>query len=178
MISTLAALIRACLRQWLVVALLSAALMLGIAHAFETFGGMAPCHLCLEQRTVYWAAMAIAAVGIALRFTPLGRRADRVFAGALTVTFLVGMGIAIQHAGGEWGFWKLPATCLAGNTSAAGIEADIQAMLSGAKMKVPSCDKPAWVFLGLSMAGWNALASLKLAAYSAAAALGWEPKGG
>ena len=30
----------------------------------------------------------------------------------------------------------------------------------------PSCDKALWVFLGLSMAGWNALISLKLAVLS------------
>jgi disulfide bond formation protein DsbB len=37
------------------------------------------------------------------------------------------------------------------------------AMLNGtAKIKAPACDKAAWMFLGLSMAGWNALVSLKL----------------
>jgi disulfide bond formation protein DsbB len=42
--------------------------------------------------------------------------------------------------------------------------------LHGARLAIPSCDKPAWVFAGLSMAGWNALASLILAALSIAAA--------
>jgi disulfide bond formation protein DsbB len=39
--------------------------------------------------------------------------------------------------------------------------------LNGAKVAAPRCDKAAWVFLGLSMAGWNALISLKLAGWSA-----------
>ena len=39
-------------------------------------------------------------------------------------------------------------------------------LLGGAKIAPPACDKAAWVFLGLSMAGWNALASLGLTALS------------
>ena len=31
----------------------------------------------------------------------------------------------------------------------------------------PHCDEAAWRFLGLSMAGWNVLISLKLAVWSA-----------
>src|SRR3954470_5496264 len=93
------------LRFWLWAALLSSALMLAIAHAFETFGGLAPCILCLQQRDVYWTAMGVAAVGLALGFTPAGRRFERLFAAGLGVIFLVGMGIAIRHAGAEWGWW-------------------------------------------------------------------------
>ena len=46
----------------------------------------------------------------------------------------------------------------------------IGALLAGEEVELPACDKPAWVFLGLSMAGWNALASLALAVLSLAAA--------
>ena len=35
----------------------------------------------------------------------------------------------------------------------------------------PRCDNAAWVFLGLSMAGWNALISLKLAGWTIAWAI-------
>jgi disulfide bond formation protein DsbB len=45
------------------------------------------------------------------------------------------------------------------------------AFLNGAKVRPPSCDKAAWVFAGLSMAGWNALASLGLAGLSVLAAV-------
>jgi len=34
-------------------------------------------------------------------------------------------------------------------------------------MGIPQCDKPAWVFLSLSMAGWNALAAAALTLGSA-----------
>jgi disulfide bond formation protein DsbB len=45
----------------------------------------------------------------------------------------------------------------------------MQRLLRGAAMNIPRCDKPAFVFLGLSMAGWNAVVSLVLAVLSAVA---------
>ena len=44
-------------------------------------------------------------------------------------------------------------------------------MLDGARIRPPACDEAAWVFGGLSMAGWNVLASLALAGLSVVAAL-------
>jgi disulfide bond formation protein DsbB len=163
------------LRRWLWVALLSSALMLAIAHAFETFGGLAPCLLCLQQRDVYWTAMGVAAVGIALGFTPLNDRFERLFAAGLAVIFLVGMGISIRHAGAEWGWWPGPAACAANRTSVTA--ADMAKLLSGARLNMPSCEDAAWrdPVVHLSMAGWNALISLKLAFWSAVAAMGWRP---
>ena len=85
--------------------------------------------------------------------------------GLLAATFLVGLGIAVWHAGAEWKFWPGPKACASagGGASAAGLAA----LMHGAKIAAPHCDEAAWRFLGLSMAGWNALISLKLAAWSA-----------
>jgi disulfide bond formation protein DsbB len=158
------ALIGTILRSWLVLALATSAAMLAIAHAFEIFGHLPPCTLCLYQRDVYWTALPIAAVGVVIERTPLGRLAAP--AGVLlTATFLVGAGIAIWHAGAEWKFWPGPKACssAAGSASAAGLAA----LMNGAKIAIPHCDQAPWRFLGLSMAGWNALISLKLAGWSA-----------
>ena len=57
-------LIRAVLDRWAFWALGSSALMLAIAHAFETFGGYAPCTLCLRAREVYWVAGSLALIAI------------------------------------------------------------------------------------------------------------------
>jgi disulfide bond formation protein DsbB len=43
-------------------------------------------------------------------------------------------------------------------------------LLAGGEAKSPQCDKIVWSFLGLSMAGWNIVASLKLAVWSFIAA--------
>jgi disulfide bond formation protein DsbB len=161
------------LKYWLWTALLTSAAMLAIAHAFETFGGLAPCLLCLRQREVYWVAMAIAAVGIAANVSPLKTRFDRLVFAALALCFAYGLFVAVRHAGAEWKFWPGPAACAANRVTVSA--ADMGALLGGAKLKMPSCEEAAWRFLGLSMAGWNALIYLKLAVWSAVAASKWRP---
>jgi disulfide bond formation protein DsbB len=152
------------LRYWLALALVTSAAMLAIAHGFETFGHLAPCTLCLYQRDVYWTALPIAAVGLVVAASS-ARRLAPLAGGLLAATFLVGAGIAIWHAGAEWKFWPGPKECSSagGGASAAGLAA----LMRGAKVAAPHCDQASWRFLGLSMAGWNALISLKLAGWSA-----------
>jgi disulfide bond formation protein DsbB len=162
--------LRPFLDRWRLCALLAAAAMLAIAHAFETFGGLAPCTLCLKQREVYWAVLALSLAFMALVRTPGGPRWRAATCWVLAAAFLVGCGIAVYHAGAEWKFWPGPQACSsagAGHVSAA----DMADFLNGAKVRPPSCDKAPWVFAGLSMAGWNAVASLGLAALSVLAAL-------
>ena len=159
-------------RQWLWIALIVSAALLAIAHAFETFGHLAPCELCLKQRQVYWLAAGLAAVGLiwkrfAGRFDP-----TRPICLILAAVFLAEAGIAVYHAGAEWKFWPGPAACSGG---VAHVDpAALRRLLSGARMGIPSCDKAAWVFLGLSMAGWNALIAAAMSAGSLAAAVAWR----
>ena len=58
--------LRPILDRWRLFALLASVAMLATAHAFETFGGLAPCELCLKQRTVYWVAGEFAAMSRAI----------------------------------------------------------------------------------------------------------------
>ncbi len=158
------------LDRWRLWALAGSAAMLAIAHGFETFGGLAPCTLCLRQREVYWAAMAAAAAGLILTRLTRGR-GWRIGANAvLAAIFAVGIGYAVYHAGAEWKFWPGPSACASGGAGAVRLE-DLSGLMNGAKVKPPACDQAAWVFLGLSMAGWNALISTKLTVLSLAAAL-------
>ena len=163
-------LIRAVLAHWLLWALFSAALMLAIAHGFETFGGLAPCTLCLKQREVYWVAGTVALVGaVVVRLSGFARW-RWAFDAALALIFTVGLFYAVWHAGAEWKFWPGPTTCSSG-----GAKVDLSSLAAvangTARVKPPACDQAAWVFLGLSMAGWNALISLKLLVLSVLAAL-------
>jgi disulfide bond formation protein DsbB len=156
--------------HWPWLAALISALMLAAAHAFEA-AGYEPCALCYTQRHVYWAAIAVGGIGaLAAHFSKnplLGRAATTL----LGVTFLAGASIAIYHAGAEWKFWPGPSTCA---TTGAGSEVTAESIAAalGAKTKVVPCDEAAWrdPVIGLSMAGWNALASLGLAGVSLAAA--------
>lgn len=152
--------------RWPVVALAASAVMLAAAHAFETFGGLAPCPLCLRQREVYWALIAMTLTGLALwRLVP-----KRRFLVALNVliglVFVVGVVVAFFHAGVEWKIFPPPDGCAGGLPAGDPFElGDLDK-----PMHVPSCTAPPFVIAGLSMAGWNGVISLVLAGFSFAAA--------
>jgi disulfide bond formation protein DsbB len=154
-------------RHWPAIALLASLAMLAVAHAFETFGHLPPCHLCLQQREAYWWASGIAVAGLAARrFAPRIARLPWPEI-LLALAFAVGAAIAVRHAGAEWKWWPGPEGCSGARTVTA---ADILSGLNGGG-RAPRCDEAAWRMFGLSMAGWNAIASTVLAALSAWAAL-------
>jgi disulfide bond formation protein DsbB len=160
----MSAFLRPFLERWRLCALVASLLMLAIAHGFETFGGMAPCALCLRAREVYWVAAALALAGMLVVRMRAGARWRWVFDAGLAAIFAFGVGLAVYHSGVEWKWWPGPTACSGGaGAVSAGQIADL---LQGAKIAPPACDKAAWVFLGLSMAGWNALASLGLTVLS------------
>jgi disulfide bond formation protein DsbB len=154
---------------WPLLAALVSAAMLATAHGFETFGGYAPCLLCLRQREVYWAAMTVGLLGFAAAAVrpTFGRVASILLIGL----FGAGTLVAAFHTGVEWKWWPGPTSCAGprGGDIAATAIADL---LAGAKMRPPSCDVAAWRLFGVSMAGYNALVSAVLTAVSAAAAYG------
>jgi disulfide bond formation protein DsbB len=78
-------------------------------------------------------------------------------------------GIGVFHVGVEQLWWEGLATCTAGSIS--GIStADL--LNPAADVAAPvRCDEIPWAMLGISMAGWNVIVSLGLAAVWVAAAL-------
>lgn len=156
-------------RVWPWLAVLASVAMLGAAHAFERFGGLAPCLLCLRQREVYWLALGM---GLALVLLErFGRRwpslpLARWGLAALAAVFVYGGGLAGYHAGVEWHFWPGPAACA---PSSGGLSARAVLEALGSAQKAPSCDEAPWRLAGISMAGYNALISLGLAIASAIA---------
>lgn len=157
------------LDRWRLSALIAAAALLAIAHGFQTFGGYQPCTLCLRQREVYWVAAGFALVAMAVVRTPAGARLKTLSNLLLGAIFLVGAAVAVYHAGAEWKFWPGPTACSGGGV---GVNADaMAALVGGGQIRAARCDEAPWVFLGLSMAGWNAAAAAVLATLSLAAAL-------
>src|SRR5580692_12010452 len=148
---------------------LSAALAVGVIAAvtlagawyFQLVLGLQPCPLCLEQRYAYYLAVPLAVV-IALA---AGLHAPRaVLICGLVILALVALGNAVlgaYHAGVEWKFWPGPSDCTGpvGNLGSAGTLLD---RLDS--VKVVMCDQVQWTFLGISLAGYNALISLLMAA--------------
>ena len=161
--------LRPFLDRWRLCAVLIAATMLATAHAFQTFGGYAPCTLCLRQREVYWLILGGALGFMVLVRTPGGPRWREATCWVLALLFAASFALATYHAGAEWKFWQGPTACA---SSGGGVSAaDMAAFLGGEKVRPPACDRAPWVLIGLSMAGWNALASLVFAVLSVLAAL-------
>jgi disulfide bond formation protein DsbB len=158
------------LDHWLAWVVFTSVLMLAAAHAFETFGGYAPCTLCLRQREVYWVGGSVALAGLLAKQRLGIGGIDRTLNGLLTFIFAVGAATAIYHAGAEWKFWPGPTTCSGGG----GINVkSLTALANGtAQIKPPACDEAAWRLFGISMAGFNALVSLKLTIFCGLAARG------
>ena len=150
-------------RFWPLLAAAAAAFMLAVAHAFETFGGYPPCELCLQQRDIYWVIVwAGALLFIAALVRPSLLRPICLLLGAL---FLAESAVAAYHAGVEWKWWPGPSSCTGAGVHALSV-ADMSGLLSGKPQHIIQCDVAAWRFLGLSMAGWNALAALKWTLFS------------
>lgn len=125
------------------------------ALAFEHLGGYAPCPLCLMQRYAYYAAIPALFVAMAL-VSEMPRLAGLIFL-AVAFAFLANAGLGVYHAGVEWKFWPGPDTC----ATAQALPANPADLLSGlAETRVVRCDEAAWTLFGLSLAGWNVLASM------------------
>ena len=92
-----------------------------------------------------------------------------VVSAVLALVFAGGFVLAAYHAGAEWKFWPGPASCAAGHVEVT--VADMTRMLHGGPIAAPACDKAAWIFLGISMAGWDGLLFLGLGLVSALAAM-------
>jgi disulfide bond formation protein DsbB len=145
--------------------LAAAVATVGAALFFQHVIGLVPCKLCLIQRQPYYAAIPLA---LALLLLPISDGWRRLGLAALALVFLVSAGLGAYHAGVEWGFFLGPSDCGGGAPPAASGVGDFLKQLE--TTRVVSCTEAAWRFLGLSMAGWNAVVSLGLAAFAGAAA--------
>jgi len=151
----------------LIVAIVGAGAIAG-AWFFELVIGLKPCPLCLEQRVPYYIAIPLALI-VALA---AWRRAPRplVLLGliALALLMLWGAGLGVFHAGVEWKLWAGPTECTGAVDLGTGT--DFMKRLQGG-IVIQRCDEAAWRFLGISLAGYNALIAGALALVAAAGAL-------
>src|SRR4051794_38216538 len=131
------------------------------AWFFQLVLDIRPCPLCLEQRYVYYLAV------------PLGLLVALVASkGAPRPVLLAGLALLAlaapanawlggYHAGVEWGLWQGPTDCT-GPVGDLGRAGNLLERLD--TVKVIRCDEVQWRFLGLSLAGYNVLISLAIAA--------------
>ena len=136
------------LQQARLLALLVPAGLLGGALFSQYVGGLYPCEMCHWQRWPHAAAILLAFGAI---FSPLDAPRTRLLTLLAALAVAISGAIGAFHAGVELGWWEGITQCT--TTGATSLE-DI--------MKVPlvRCDQVQWAFLGISMAGWNAIFSL------------------
>ncbi|ESQ91979.1 disulfide bond formation protein DsbB [Asticcacaulis sp. AC460] len=161
-------------RWWSITALVASLAMLATAWSFQLFGGLHPCHLCLKQRDVYWIAVGVSLVASVWALFTGAKGPPRVFSFVLFAIFTTGFAISLFHAGVEQHWWRGPETCTA-DSSELSIDS-MAAFLGGATSKPPMCDVIAWQMWGITMAGYNAIASAILALLSLIASLRFRRK--
>ena len=137
----------------LVALLLPVALLAG-AFGSQYLGGLYPCEMCWWQRYAHVAAVLPAA----LAFTaPAESQRSR------TLTLLAALAIAISgvigvyHAGVEAKIFEGFTTCTS-LAQGGGSTADLLKQITHAPLI--RCDQVQYRFLGISLAGWNAILSL------------------
>jgi disulfide bond formation protein DsbB len=145
-------------RAALLIALASGAVLLAV-FGMEHLAGAAPCPLCLWQRWPYALLIALGLIG--WRWRP------RAMLGLAVLVLLGSAGLAGYHVGVEQGWFALPAGC-----AAAGQASTIEELRQLLAEAPPACDQVGFTLFGLSLATWNVVTSLALAAYAACAALG------
>ncbi|MGC6472783.1 MAG: disulfide bond formation protein B [Parvibaculales bacterium] len=149
-------------RLHLVLLWLGMAGVIALALLMQHVGGYQPCDMCLKQRLPYYVGLvAVPLVGLAWH----QNRETLYHHGLIAVSLLFAAGgaYAAYHAGVEWKWWPGPDTCGATGTGPQTID---QLMNSLQHDQLVPCDEAAWRFLGISMAGYNALASFGLAAFA------------
>ena len=127
--------------------------LLGGALGSQYVGGLHPCEMCHWQRWPHGAAIVLAA----LSFTgpaPSGRARSLTLAAAAAIA-ISGM-IGVYHAGVELGVFEGMTSCTA--LASGGSATDMLKQITQAPLV--RCDQVQFAFLGISMAGWNAILSL------------------
>lgn len=144
-----------------IIALLLPLALLGGALGSQYFGGLYPCEMCYWQRYPHGAAIILAVLALVW---PAASQRSRTLTLLAALAIAVSGAIGVYHAGVELGIFEGFTTCTTTATATSTEE------LLKKLMKVPliRCDQVQWSFLGISMAGWNAVLSL-----SGAAAIAW-----
>jgi disulfide bond formation protein DsbB len=133
-------------------------LVIGGALFFQFVVGLVPCELCLLERWPWYAAILLSALALAA----LPKRAARAAALVFAALFLASSGIAAYHVAVEQHLIEGPTACTAPALTGGSVE-DLLKRLKATP--VVRCDEPQWELFGVSLAGWNLVASLALLGY-------------
>ncbi|HVI06241.1 MAG TPA: disulfide bond formation protein B [Sphingomicrobium sp.] len=135
------------------IALLLPMALLGGALGSQYLGGLHPCEMCYWQRWPHGVAIVLAL----LAFTASAQTPrSRIFTLCAALAIAVSGAIGVYHAGVEAKIFEGFTQCTA--TGKGLSPAELLQQISHAPLV--RCDEVQFRFLGISMAGWNALLSL------------------
>ena len=141
---------------------------LAVALGAQYLGGLHPCDLCIWQRLPYGIAIVIGTAALLWFRSP---RERAVLTWLAVLCFAAGGVVALYHVGVEQRWIAGPSSCSGSSAlGAAGSVEELRKLLAAAP--VIRCDEIPWSLFGVSIAGWNAVASLALAAICGVA--GWR----
>ena len=140
------------------------ALTIAAVYYFQYVLGYQPCPLCLEQRKAFYVCVPLAA----LLWLGAGHGASNkvmvIGFAVIALAMLWNTGLSAYHAGVEWKLWAGPSEC-SGQVNGFGAAGGLLKSLQ--EIHIPRCDEAAWTFLGISLAGYDAVASLLFALVAA-----------
>jgi disulfide bond formation protein DsbB len=125
--------------------------LLAGAFGSQYIGGLFPCDMCWWQRWAHIAALAFALISLA-PMPDKGRSLVWLAAAAILTSGAIG----VYHAGVEAGIFEGFTECTS-SASGGSAEEMLNQILNSPMIR---CDQVQWSFLGVSMAGWNAIVSL------------------
>ena len=131
---------------------LPVALLAG-ALGSQYLGGLYPCEMCYWQRWPHGAAIGLAALAFT---TPAEAERGRVLTLLAALAIAASGAIGVYHAGVEAGIFQGFTTCT--TLPKSGSATDLLNQITHAPLV--RCDQVQFRFLGVSMAGWNAILSL------------------
>ncbi len=142
---------------------LSGATILG-AWYFQLVVKLPPCPLCLEERIPYYVVIPLSLLTATAALVRTPRKLIAVGLVAIIAAMLYSAALGAYHAGVEWRFWPGPTDCSGPVTDFTKKGSLLDQLQS---VQVVRCDEAAWRLFGISLAGYNVLISLALAAIAA-----------
>ena len=134
-------------------AILSALTLIG-AFGWEYYTDLKPCILCVYERYPYGVALLVSLFALWRN----QKCSTKMALAALTVTFLVSLGLSCYHIAVEQNLLGAPAACMTEMTAVQSVF-DVAQQVAVAPSRLP-CDQAAITIFGLSLSVYNAMVSL------------------
>ena len=135
---------------------------LGIAWTSQYGFDLFPCELCLYQRLPY---MGVVVLSLLALMPAVDRPSRRLAVQVCGLLFATTAAIAAYHVGVEQGWWQ--SSCAPSGAQNFSVD-DVFSVLQ--QPGTPACDEVPFTLFGISMAGYNVIAGLILAALTFGAA--------